>query len=360
MEMGHLVDDLLTIELSVFYTFVTARIHRLGEAFFSRFVRACFNLLCVATADVGAADSINFNTFKLKRMLVLLLLASVGRNANTIIKIIEHIDSIDSALMAFGRYDDTCEALLSYERSKDESGWTAAITRSVMLERILWSLFSTSLDVFGVSKGPQLIFRGSLGQGIVSNKSDVDFEISSPIHPEGYRRLELFIGAVLEVFDISWEASEGRPIEADLTAACGLTRDLHEWSELRLPNSYRHDPGWIGDHFRDIGRDWWKRKSLYEREGRKRTGKYLFFEARALIARLSNKYHLGLATTDRQLKELEHYLPTMEWERLNAIVKESLEYYEKQHDYHETYDKIVTELDNVRIRLGIPGPNMPK
>jgi hypothetical protein len=94
----------------------------------------------------------------------------------------------------------------------------------------------------------QLILRGSLAQGVVSNRSDLDFELSSTAHPHGHRGAERLVVDILGTFGLASEASDGRPAEVDIhDSSSGLGRDLYEWMELRRPGSVVHDPGWLAD-----------------------------------------------------------------------------------------------------------------
>ena len=68
----------------------------------------------------------------------------------------------------------------------------------------------------GLSDDLHFILRGSLSQGLLPNKSDLDFELSSPQHPDGHRDVEQVVLDILAAFGIDAEASAGRPTEPDL------------------------------------------------------------------------------------------------------------------------------------------------
>jgi hypothetical protein len=138
-----------------------------------------------------------------------------------------------------------------------------------------------------VMKRLDVLLRGSAAQGLLSARSDVDFEVSGPEWPRGHAEAETVVAAALSAFGFECETSSGRPTERDLFNADGdRSRDLHEYMELRRPGASAHDPGWLAGDIQ-LPPGWPTRASAYERGGYPQDGKHAFFAARSLIARIA-------------------------------------------------------------------------
>jgi hypothetical protein len=179
-----------------------------------------------------------------------------------------------------------------------------------------------------VMKRLDVLLRGSAAQGLVSGRSDVDFEVSGPDWPRGHAEAETVVAAALSAFGFECETSTGRPTERDLLSADGdRSRDLHEYMELRRPGASVHDPGWVAGDI-ELPPGWLKQASAYERGGYPQDGKHAFFAARSLIARIAfGRLEPPVpATTEAQLDALA--AAGVPVDELRTLLQESLAAYE--------------------------------
>jgi hypothetical protein len=292
-EAGHFADDLLPPSLSVLYTFATAagRQER-GEAWYADRLRRLHDAASAAVV-AGPAE-------------VALALLSVCAG----------IEEPLATLRSLGK----------------RRGLPAALRRAELLDVVVAGLANWILEALGRRGAWQLLLRGSLGQAVVGCRSDVDFEISSPAFPLGVPAVEEALRDALALAGIESEGSAGRPREADLVAGC-LTRDLHEWMELRQPGSPAHAPGWNAGVFTPPRH--WFTPSTFERAGLPRTPKALFFRVRTLIARLAFSHGLQLAATRPQLVALVPLVGEEAAHRLEALLEEALTAYEEEREGEE-------------------------
>ena len=200
------------------------------------------------------------------------------------------------------------------------------------MDCLMKTLLNIIVENLDIRHEVELLARGSYGQGILSKMSDIDFEVSGPEFPSGHQAVEEMIGQFLNAFNIEWEGSSGRPDTVDIEGAHGFTRDLHEWSELRQPGSWKHNPGWVSNFFANSrALNWYKLESQYIRRNRNIvTTKFLFFQMRTIIARLAFQHGACLSSTYHQLDYLKDTLGMSEYKTLSNALNDALHFYEHQ------------------------------
>ncbi|GAA4263451.1 hypothetical protein [Dactylosporangium darangshiense] len=334
-ELGHLADELLPAPWSVFHTALTAWARpRLGDAGYA----ALLSTVCRAVGPLTAGYDA---TTALPTRWIRALLLSVDeatpdqRGAEPLGVLVERMTSLAG-----------------------HTGLEAAERRAGVAEAILvrvCDLVVAALDLDGL----QLLLRGSLAQGVVTGRSDVDFELSGPAHPRGHAGAEALVVGALASFGITAEATVGRPVEADLCdPGAGTTRDLHEWMELRRPGSAAHDPGWLDAVIRADPAGLAIRQSEYERAGREHSAKYLWFEARAALARVVMRATPSVppVTVPDQFAALPELLGHDDARELRAVVLGALDQRELDHADPARCADLRGRLDTIRERHGLPGP----
>ncbi|WP_213451199.1 hypothetical protein [Rhizomonospora bruguierae] len=334
-ELGHLADELLPAPWSVFHTALTAWARpRLGDTGYAALISTVCRAVGPLTADHDATATLP------TRWIRALLLA------------VDEVTPDQSCADPLSVLAEQVTALAGH------TGLEAAERRAGVAEAILvrvCDLVVAALDLGGL----QLLLRGSLAQGVITGRSDIDFELSAPAHPRGHAGAEALVVDVLASFGITAEATAGRPVEADLGGPdAGTTRDLHEWMELRRPGSAAHDPGWLGAVIRaDLAR-LATRQSEYERAGREHSAKYLWFEARAALARVVMRAAPGVppVTVLDQLAALPELLGHDDAQELRAIVLGALDQRELDHADPARCADLRGRLDAIRERHGLPGP----
>lgn len=334
-EIGHLADEVMPERWSVFHTALTAWTRaRLDDAAYARLLGRMWHEGGIAP-DGAAATAIPSEPW--------------------IRALLTEADEATSDEGAAGSLGSLAERLALLA---GVTGLEAAGRRADIAEAILVRICDLVLPALGLS-GLQLLLRGSLAQGVVTAGSDVDFELSGPTQPHGHRGVESLVVDALAAFGIGAEASEGRPSEVDLgDPDSGPTRDLHEWMELRGPGSFAHDPGWFAavvpvDHAHLANR-----QSRYEQAGREATAKYLWFEARAALARVVLRAAPGVpsvAVLD-QFGALPELLGPGDAQELRDIVVNALEQRELEHCDPVRCADLRGRLDRFRERHGLPGP----
>jgi hypothetical protein len=344
-ELGHLAADVLEPRLELFHTAATAYLRwTLGDSAQARILQE----LADATRNHPVLSSGRPVTSRERAQIQAIWIRQLVR----------------SAAMALGDTGDlpSLEALpAALERLRllgEAAGWDAACARAEAALVILDAVTTLVTRSFPVTDC-DLLVRGSAAQGVLGRSSDVDFEISSPRHPRGHRGAEGCVIAILGCLGLSAEGSEARPVEVDLRDPYGtVTRDLQEWCELRRVGSISHDPGWVAAALDAPSRQFLLRtQSRYERAGRQLTAKYLWFEARATVARAVFGLHNGPnpVTLAQQLRLLPALIPSEMAAELSALTRESFRLREVGDD--APCRSIARRLDTIRERLGLAGPS---
>jgi hypothetical protein len=259
--LGHLAEDVLPAQLSVWHTLLTAHVRaNCGDVAYRELLGALDGV--VDGAGTGIVDA-------------WLLALCIG--ADSALSTASSLQPVRLSLR---------DAVTQWQQLQDRRGWDAARDRAAAAEAALCRVADqvrATLDV----RELELLLRGSLAQDVVGRRSDVDFELSSPSWPHGHAGAEALVVRILAACGIPAEGSDARPTEADLTGRdTSLTRDLHEWMELRGPGSPWHNPGWVASAMSGPSAITFMAPSVYERRGRELSAKYLWFEVRAAVARM--------------------------------------------------------------------------
>lgn len=320
MDLGHIIDELLPVNLSVFYTFGTAKLRKkLGDLIYQKFVNALKNILHLGFIENTVSQRIKFNLNNVCKTIILALIMFFRHKNEITIDILSACNSLQEFYDIIYKFDSVCQAFIEFDNMRLERGFKNAQKRSWYIDIILTGIFNLVKDIFSIQDSFELLLRGSCAHCLMTSISDVDFEISSNEFPDGFKGVEDLIGTFLDIFNIRWEGSSGRPKEVDLRNDKGISRDLHEWSELRKPGSHKHNPGWLLHEFEnDIA--WWNKQSVYERTPHQVTIKFLFYEIRALISRIANKNNINYSCINCQLILLEDILPSYQINKLKELL----------------------------------------
>ncbi|MFE6052829.1 hypothetical protein ACFQ6N_18900 [Kitasatospora sp. NPDC056446] len=344
--LGHLAEDVLPAGLGVFHTLLTGYLREQcgGDAYAS-----LLQPLDTLATVCRPADSVT-DLGALRRAWVLALFSAAESNppseAASLEELAERVDQLACA-----------------------SGWDAARERAAVAEEITGRLAAVILTVLQLEE-LDLLLRGSCAQGILGRSSDIDFELSSAAFPDGHRPTEELMIETLTCLHLDAEGSAARPVERDLISADDSTsRDLHEWFELRRPGSAFHDPGWAAAALTPPSSDAIGRPSQYEEQGRKYSAKYLWFESRAVLARLAFTAAGGSripVTLERQLAILPQAIGAEDTAELCDLLRATFALREVADPAHPAggqadaeITRLAARLDLFRQRLGLPGPRNP-
>jgi hypothetical protein len=273
--IGHYLDEVLPPPVSVLVTFLCARLRRLD----ANGATAMYSKLSLAIRAIPP-----------------------GRCAERVPDLILPILDATIALGTGKGPHSFSNLLASLMSLRDEQGWSAAITRAVILGRICAAAYVCVTEAFPFLPKCDLVLRGSVGQGLASRQSDVDFEISSVAFPGGRPGLEALIASLLGLFGISAEGSRARPTEPDLVGEHGHRRDANEWSQLRDPATDER-PLWLEGLFPQARDGWWTDLSLFELAQPRAaldTPSYRFKCVRAALARAAAKAGCHSPLAERQ------------------------------------------------------------
>lgn len=321
-EAGHLVSDLLEPPLQVLYSLVTAELARRGpRGGYRRFLRALTRALQLACADGARFASVPLE--EPRRAALLVLLAGLDGAAGAAWERVAAARTTPAVLGSLAApRAGAAAAGVRLLRMRGRTGWEAARARAAALDALLAPLFRRTRALTHADGGLELLARGSLGQGLVTARSDVDFEVSGPLHPDGHAGQEAVVTAVLRLLGLGAEGSAGRPRTHDVTCGGG-PRDLHEWMELRVPGSPERRVWWNEDPA-EAPAERWAVSSRYEAEEHPPSPKHLFFQSRAAVARASYRAGFRLATTPAQLGALRGIIGGSAAERLEGVARAAL------------------------------------
>ncbi len=339
--LGHLAEDVLQPGLGVFHTVLTSQLRAdQGEDTYADLLHQ-LDVLTECTVSGGGRG-----LERLRRPWVLALFSTAERPLAAGLQSLKHL-------------------VLRLEELRGVDGWDAACERAQVAEEVTARIARTAQAVLGL-EGLELILRGSCAQGVLGRGSDIDFELSSPGHPHGHWALEDLVIEVLACLGLAAEGSAARPTERDVVSADGmLSRDLHEWFELRRPGVDHHSPGWVATAIAAPSTTVISRPSEYERRGRELTAKYLWFESRALLARLVFARSAAAPPPVElvpQLSLLHELVPSDEAATVEALVRRTFALREAADHAPPTtgpdteVEQLADRLDVLRRRLDLPGP----
>ncbi|WP_157881961.1 hypothetical protein [Streptomyces rubellomurinus] len=339
--LGHLAEDVLSPGLGVFHTVLTSRLRAdQGEDAYADLIHR----LDALTECAGSGGSRRLE--RLRRPWVLAMFSTAERPLAAGLRSLEQLAA-------------------RLEELRGTCGWNAACKRAEVAEEVTARIARTAQAILGL-EGLELILRGSCAQGVLGHGSDVDFELSSPNHPNGHRALEDLVIEALACLGLAAEGSAARPTERDVVSANGkFSRDLHEWFELRRPGTDHHSPGWVATAIAAPSTTVISRPSECEQQGRELTAKYLWFESRALLARL---VFTRAAVTPPpvklvpQLSLLHELVPADKAAEVEALVRQAFALREAADPAPPAtgpdteVEQLAGRLDVLRRRLGLPGP----
>jgi hypothetical protein len=356
-DVGHLVEDLLPASLSVFYTFATAHVRRTaGEQAYACLQTSIVRLLFDGLRSGGARESRRVDRDTARRTLVSILIACITSPVDQVCERLAVASRAEKRHDVVARTTLEC-AVRTLEELANASGPACAVRRSAAVDVILQNVFDATRLIFGITAHLDLLVRGSLGQCMLTCRSDVDFEISGPQWKEGHQGLESLVIETLSVFGLRSEGSSGRPREGDIVGKVRVTRDLHEWVELRRPGSHDHDVGWLRAYFDDHLRKPLLHRTLYERQDLPMSPKLLFGDVRMAVARAVWLKALGPrpTCTSCQLDLLERTLPQAVSHQLRRVVDDALILYEGGLCNRDALVDVAERLDLVRAAVGVTG-----
>jgi hypothetical protein len=349
--IGHLSEDVLPPRLGVFHTVLTARVRtQCGDMGYRRLLQS---LPVPTQATVGSAHR-----------------KSVVLRAGWAIGLLSGAEVLLSRGAEFSYEEVTLRNLAEEALQLSAArGWQAALRRA----RVAEALLARAADLVSTTLGlPELdvLLRGSCAQGVMGARSDIDFELSSTEYPRGHVAAEELIAEILEQFGFASEGSAARPKETDVRSADGsVTRDLHEWMELRRPDGDVHDPGWMAALVATSLSLLTSHTSQYEQSLGSSEGsvdvdaaaKRIWFEARSAVARLvfrSGRWLHPPVRLDRQLQLLPELVGGTEADEITALclsafaLRESPAATASPTALRAVSDQLVA----LRARLALPGP----
>ncbi|UES60267.1 hypothetical protein GFK91_31645 (plasmid) [Roseibium aggregatum] len=332
-EIGHLISDLFGSPIDVWYASqlsyvrknVTNRIDIFLE-FFTRRLEKVLNCSCSPE---------HYKAVKKNALQSILCLADTkfdwvegDINKNTILVCLKRLDSLQT-----------------------KRGLKAAIARSHTIDELMCRIWSSCRHNFGWNNNTQLILRGSAGQGLLSIKSDVDFEISSPDCPEGQPSWEALFRTLMGAANVESEGSSGRPKERDISGKT-WSRDIAEWLELRSICSDGKSVPWL---FMEVARNSASCDlGIFESTGLTMTPKNLWFATRTLISRLAMALGQSSPLTIDQLSYLQKSKMVKEASRFEELLVGSLQAYENGSS--EKLESIFSLLQDVASQHNLPTP----
>lgn len=324
MDVGHIVDDLFDINISVLYTCCTASIReKNGDVYFSSFCIAFETILCLGLKE-NNEGTISLSLDNIRNIILLFLLYFFQEPSLDELNYLENLKSIIELNNFLETSNSISSHIIKFMLCK-ENGLNNAIYRSSYMHKFLYELFGILKKYLIKNNSIHLLLRGSCAQGLMTTKSDVDFEVSGILFPYGQIFIEGLISNILNIFGINNEGSWGRPKEEDIYIG-EYTRDYHEWTELTCPNVNKYDKGWLNNKkATDFS---WQKWSIYEKHHNYISSKYIFFKARALLMRLVIKNNIQFIQYADQIIELEKILRFDLVSNIKNIIEESLELYE--------------------------------
>lgn len=353
MDIGHLMEDILNNNyLSVWYTISTAKIRKdFGDDYFASFLNCFEHLMIVWLSETNIPIQNNEEMKQLQQISVCLLLYSLSYSTETLYyqlsltkRITEVFDLFELSLPCFAK-------IKHFQKLRSSKGWKAAIERSQCIHEFLNDIYKIITISLQNLSDYDLLLRGSCGQGLMTIKSDVDFEISNNHKPNGFLAAEKLLATILRLFDIDCDCSTDRPTEIDLISTQGYTRDFHEWSELIIPGSKTINKGWNNNLYNV--ENVWRYYSDYETQKHNLSTKYLFFQIRAIIERYAIKHSILQSQIPEILNALSGHIPNEDVEQLVHIAHQCLNCYESNTVDSEEIINLKLIIDNMYMKLGI-------
>ncbi len=329
-EAGHFIDENVPKSLSVAYTALSANLRSThGDSYFVILLNCLTKMLQLRVGNSEGNENISRLQTNVSKDILLHILSIPTCNARGLMERLKYANTELDVYDAYRKKGGpAARGAVEFLLLSDKTGWDAAVRRSESVDKILSGLFNHVGKAIGNKSELELILRGSVAQGLMTTRSDLDFEVSGPKYPDGNLEWESLIIEAVKLLGLESEGSCSRPLFADLVTIRNskLTRDLHEWMELRKIEGNEHNPGWLRNHFQ-VSTFQLLQESLYEKEGIPLSPKTLFFRVRTLIARLNFYYGFEFAKTELQLASIERKNNSLS-RKLRKLVWASFELYE--------------------------------
>lgn len=353
MDLGHLMEDILDNDfLSVWYTVGTAKIRdEYGDEYYSNFLNCLEHVLVVWLSEVTLPFRDKKALREIQKIVASLLICYSLHQGYDICSLLTATKKLEDIYNVLVTANIGVAAVKHYQDLQSVCGWSAAVSRSESIHIFLNVAYTQLRKSFPSLLAYDLLLRGSCAQGIMTMKSDVDFEISSLEKPCGYIAAERLLSAILDIFGIECEGSLDRPNEIDMVSSNGLTRDFHEWCELIVPENKKQNKGWNNSLY--MASSIWQYYSEYESQKHSISTKYLFFQIRAIIERFAIKYSINQSFVPDIFVELQEYIPNNEMTMIENTLKHCLDCYESNDIDFNTIVNIKQNIDYLYKFLGI-------
>lgn len=328
MDIGHLVEDIFDNDyLSVWYTMSTSKMRiDYGDDYYAWFLNCFEHVLVVWLNESRTSFQEKKKIKQLQEIICCLLILFSEKQPEDLVCNLKDTISVSEIFAILETINPCVTSIKQFQQLQFVGGWSAALARSKCIHNFLKNIYLQLTKCFPLLSEYDLLLRGSCAQGLMTMKSDVDFEISSEQKPHGFIAAERLLSSILDIFNIECEGSPERPTEIDMKSMQGFTRDFHEWCELVIPGSKTQDKGWNNLLYNVDAI--WQCYSEYESQKHNLSTKYLFFQIRAIIERYAIKYSITQSLISDILKELYDYLPNGEMIMLNETVQNCLKCYE--------------------------------
>lgn len=353
-DFGHLIDDLFPKAISVFYSLASSKLREeVGDTGFSTLITAYSKYLVLYVSDYYKTNDTIYMKSESHPENLLVLFEIITKIFNK-----ELLDfEILTSLVKWREWMKSNKSYYYYYHKilsvVEKKGLLNSSRRSHYISKFVEKIFGLIYNVFPEKPEVFLMFRGSLGNHVLTCKSDVDFEISGPNYPNGHKGLEEVLSNILVFFQLECENSDGRPEEIDMVSDQGYTRDLHEWTELRGSN-HLQDPTWLRKRM-NLDYSVFKKLSIYESSLLDLNEKVLFFLVRSTISRLAFLYGGNHSCTLCQLKHIRSVNYNLSKELFEMLI-ESITYYENDCRDRSMILSLCGRIAVVRKKEGIQIP----
>lgn len=312
-EVGHIIDEVVSDKMSLLWTLVTRKIRSRNEIIFKAILEDLKEI-------INSGDKEHFKHY---------IVSTIVSSRHQIKEIIQKINQAK-------RYND-------YK----------------IYDEILISITKTLCGLVGVDyKKIHIIARGSYGECILTNKSDLDFEIvkieKNKILP--LLTLENFACEVLNNLGIDAEGTAGRPKEQDIKIKTA-TRDFFEFFELRLINGDKKIFNKYCKQFLSliITKKMWGLQTKYEAKEKKVNNKLPFEEIRFIITKLAllnNKKMLP-----NEIFEKIKMCSKECQKKLQSLLKEAYNLRIKENENLKKAIILLAKMNKIRIKFNIAKNN---
>jgi len=311
-KVGHIIDELASAEISFLWTLLMNEKRMQSASNFRQLLDS-------------ASEIIEFKNEKQAKFHLACLIIALG-NIKKYIKTVKEMETIRMHNSS-DKYDD-----------------------------ILRNIVKAVCELANLSfKNINIIARGSYGECVLTNKSDLDFEIIE-FKDNDTRPLisvEELVCEILNYLEIDAEGTSGRPTEKDVVVN-GKSRDLFEIFELRLVSGSRTDfLKYLNEYKKMVyEKELWKKKTEYEEKVRVPGSKSIFEDARFLITRLAIMNNKKIVSS--KIYEKLKMCPKNLRKELGVIIKEIIH---MRNDGIEGLDKcqsLINAMNKIKVRYKLP------